>query len=42
MTSRGKTVLILSSSTIDKKLNNFKFIFEFKVAINYEYILRYL
>ena len=30
--------LILSSSTIDKKLENFDFIFEFKIAINLEFI----
>ena len=30
--------VILSSSTIDKKLENFEFIFEFKIAINFEFI----
>ena len=30
--------LILRSSTIDKKLENFEFIFEFKIAINLEFI----
>ena len=30
--------LILRSSTIDKKLENFEFIFEFKIAINFEFI----
>ena len=30
--------LILSSSTINKKLENFEFIFEFKIAINFEFI----
>ena len=30
--------LILTSSTIDKKLENFEFIFEFKIAINFEFI----
>ena len=29
--------LILTSSTIDKKLENFEFIFEFKIAINFEF-----
>ena len=29
--------LLLSSSTIDKKLENFEFIFEFKIAINFEF-----
>ena len=28
---------ILSSSTIDKKLENFEFKFEFKIAINFEF-----
>ena len=27
----------MSSSTIDKKLENFEFIFEFKIAINFEF-----
>ena len=31
--------VILSSSTIDKKLENFEFKFEFKIAINFEFIL---
>ena len=31
-------LLILTSSTIDKKLENFEFIFEFKIAINFEFI----
>ena len=30
--------VILTSSTIDKKLENFEFIFEFKIAINFEFI----
>ena len=30
--------VILSSSTIDKKLENFEFKFEFKVAINFEFV----
>ena len=34
---RGAT-LILTSSNIDKKLENFEFIFEFKIAINFEFI----
>ena len=34
--------LILSSSTIDKKLENFEFIFEFKKAINFELISSFL
>ena len=29
--------LILTSSTVDKKLENFEFIFEFKIAINFEF-----
>ena len=29
--------IILSSSTIDKKLEIFEFIFEFKTAINFEF-----
>ena len=33
-----KVCLIWSSSTIDKKLENFEFIFEFKIAINFEFI----
>ena len=33
-----KIVFILTSSTIDKKLENFEFIFEFKIAINFEFI----
>ena len=32
-----KVCLIWSSSTIDKKLENFEFIFEFKIAINFEF-----
>ena len=28
---------ILTSSTIDKKLENFEFIFEYKIAINFEF-----
>ena len=28
----------MSSSTIDKKLENFEFKFEFKIAINFEFI----
>ena len=28
----------MTSSTIDKKLENFEFIFEFKIAINFEFI----
>ena len=35
---RGYLTLILTSSTIDKKLENFEFIFEFKIAINFEFI----
>ena len=31
------TKVILTSSTIDKKLENFEFIFEFKIAINFEF-----
>ena len=31
-------VLILTSSTIDKKLENFEFIFKFKIAISFEFI----
>ena len=31
-------ILILCSSAIDKKLENFEFIFEFKIAINFEFI----
>ena len=31
---------ILTSSTIDKKLENFEFIFEFKIAINFEFIFK--
>ena len=27
----------MSSSAIDKKLENFEFIFEFKIAINFEF-----
>ena len=30
-------ILVLTSSTIDKKLKNFEFIFEFKIAINFEF-----
>ena len=30
-------LLLLSSSTIDKKLKNFEFIFKFKIAINFEF-----
>ena len=32
-----RVLLILTSSTIDKKLENFEFIFEFKIAINFEF-----
>ena len=32
-----KKSLILSSSTIDKKLENFEFIFEFKIAISFKF-----
>ena len=35
---RFQSNLILTSSTIDKKLENFEFIFEFKIAINFEFI----
>ena len=31
-------LLLLSSSTIDKKLENFEFIFKFKIAMNFEFI----
>ena len=33
--------LILSSSTIDKKLENFEFKFEFKIAINFEILVNF-
>ena len=34
---RPEFIIILTSSTIDKKLENFEFIFEFKIAINFEF-----
>ena len=33
--------LILTSSTIDKKLENFEFIFEFKIAMNFEIFVNF-
>ena len=33
----GHGLIILTSSTIDKKLENFEFIFEFKIATNFEF-----
>ena len=38
VTSSSYPILMLSSSTIDKKLENFEFKFEFKVAINFEFV----
>ena len=38
MTKVSKPNVILSSSTIDKLLENFEFIFEFKIAVNFEFI----
>ena len=38
MTSRGKTVLILSSSTIDKKLKIFEFVFKFGTFLSWDFI----
>ena len=36
-----QNTVILSSSTIDKKLENFEFKFEFKIAINFEFIFEF-
>ena len=38
MTKVSKPNVILSSSTIDKLLENFEFILEFKIAMNFEFI----
>ena len=35
--SISTVLLLLNSSTIDKKLENFEFKFEFKIAINFEF-----
>ena len=40
-TGRSFVTLILSSSTIDKKLENFEFIFEFRIDINFEFIFEF-